>query len=68
MGKSTLASNAQVVTFSTSFTSTSTYQCVANDVTTRANPVQMVQTSASTATITNTTGATDAIQWICVGY
>lgn len=68
IGKSTLASNAQVVTFSTTYTSTATYSCVANDVTTRANPVQMVQTSASTATITNTTGASDVIQWICVGY
>lgn len=68
MGKSTLAANAQVVTFSPGFTSTSTYQCVANDVTTRANPVQMVQTSATSATITNTTGATDAIQWMCLGY
>jgi hypothetical protein len=67
-GQATLASNAQVITFGTAFTSTATYACVANDVTTRANVVQMVSTSASTATITNTTGATDAINWICVGY
>jgi hypothetical protein len=41
---------------------------VANDVTTRANVVQMIPASgASTATITNTTGGSDVIQWICVG-
>lgn len=67
-GTATLASNAQVVTFSPGFTSTSTYTCVANDVTTRANVVQCVPTSATTLTITNTTGATDAINWIAVGY
>lgn len=68
-GESTLSSNAAVITFPNSFayTSTTSYFCVANDVTTRANPVQMVPTSGATATITNTTGATDVIQWICVG-
>jgi hypothetical protein len=40
---------------------------VANDVTTRANPVQMVPASATTATITNTTGGSDVIQWVCIG-
>lgn len=66
-GAATLASNAQVITFPTAFAATSSYQCVANDITTRANVVQMVSTSGSTATITNTTGASDVINWICVG-
>lgn len=66
-GKSTLSSNAATITFPYAFTSTTSYFCVANDVTTRANPVQMVPASATTATITNTTGGSDVIQWICVG-
>ena len=66
-GKATLASNAQVITISPGYTSTSTYYCVGNDVTTRANPVQVVPTSATTFTITNTTGASDVIQYVCVG-
>jgi hypothetical protein len=53
--------------FPNTFTSTTSYFCVANDVTTRANPVQMVPASATTATITNTTGGSDVIQWVCVG-
>lgn len=66
-GNATLASNAQTVTISPGFTSSSTFQCVGNDQTTRANPVQVVPASATTFTITNTTGASDVIQWICVG-
>lgn len=67
-GSSTLSSNSAVITFPTAFAATSSYQCVADDITTRANPVQMLSTSAATATITNTTGASDVINWICVGY
>jgi hypothetical protein len=66
-GESTLSGSAATITFPNAFTSTTTYFCVANDVTTRANPVQMIPASASTATITNTTGATDVIQWVCIG-
>jgi hypothetical protein len=66
-GTSTLSTSTAVITFPFSFTATTSYNCVANDITTRANPVQMTPTSASTATITNTTGASDVIQWICVG-
>lgn len=66
-GSSTMSSNAAVITFPTAFAATSSYQCVANDITTRANPVQMVSTSVSTATITNSTGASDVINWICAG-
>lgn len=66
-GQSTLSSNAATITFPAAFTSTTSFFCVANDVTTRANPVQMVPASASTATITNTTGASDVIQWLCLG-
>lgn len=65
-GHSTLSSNAAIITFPTVFAST-TYDCVANDITTRANVVQMISTSASTATITNTTGASDVINWVCIG-
>lgn len=68
-GESTLATNSAVITLPNAFayTSTTTYFCIANDVTTRANPVQAVPTTASTFTITDTTGASDVIQWICVG-
>jgi hypothetical protein len=66
-GSSTLSSNSAVITFPVAFAATTSYQCVANDITTRANPVQMVSTSTTTATITNTTGASDVINWICVG-
>lgn len=68
-GSAVLSGSASTITgISPAYTSTSTFFCVANDVTTRANPVQMVPASASTVTITNTTGATDTIQYICVGY
>lgn len=66
VGHSTLASNAAIITFPTAFAST-TYDCVANDITTRANPVQMLSTSSATATITNTTGASDVVNWSCTG-
>lgn len=68
-GHSTLSANAAVITLpaSASFTSTTTYDCVGNDITTRANPVQVVPTSGATFTITNTTGMTDVIAWVCVG-
>lgn len=66
-GSSTLSSNAAIITFPTAFAATTSYQCVADDITTRANPVQMLSTSTLTATITNTTGASDVINWVCVG-
>lgn len=66
-GVATLASNAQVITLPVAFAATTSFQCVGNDITTRANPVQVISTSASTITITNTTGASDVINWICVG-
>lgn len=67
VGESTLSTNAATITFSPGYTSTTSFFCVANDITTRANPVQMIPASATTATITNTTGASDVVQWICVG-
>ena len=68
-GIATLASNTAVISgISPAFTSTSSYACVANDLTTRANPVQVENTSTSSITITNTTGASDVINWICVGF
>ena len=68
-GIATLASNSAVISgISPAFTSVSTYTCVANDLTTRANPVQVANTSTSSITITNTTGAADVINYLCVGY
>lgn len=67
VGHSTLAANTATITFPVAFTSGTSFECVANDVTTRANPVQMLPGSSTTAVITNTTGATDVIQWICAG-
>ncbi len=67
-GAATLASNAATITLTPGYTSSSTFFCVANDVTTRANPVQAVPASATTFTITNTTGASDVVQYICTGY
>lgn len=64
----TLASNASVITLSPGFTSTTTAVCTASDITTRANVVQCVVTNGTTLTITNTTGATDVISYIAVGY
>lgn len=66
-GRSTLSGNAATITFPVAFTGTTSYDCVANDITTRANPVQMIAATSATATITNTTGATDVIQWVCFG-
>jgi hypothetical protein len=65
-GKATLASNASVITISPGFTDTS-YVCIGQDTTTRANPVQIASTSATTFTVTNTTGASDVIFYICTG-
>lgn len=68
-GIATLASNSAVISsISPAFTSTSTFSCVANDLTTRANPVQIANTSASSITITNSTGASDVVNYVCVGY
>lgn len=65
-----LSANTSTVTFATGlgYTAATSYNCVANDITTRANPVQAVPATATTVTITNTTGATDLISMICVGY
>lgn len=60
-------STSTVVGISPAFTSSTSWWCVANDVTTRANPVQAIPGSGSTLVITNTTGATDLIQVICAG-
>ena len=69
IGVATLASNSAALTgFSPAFTSSSTWSCVANDITTRANVVQMIPQSGTAATITNTTGASDVINWLCAGY
>lgn len=67
-GSFLLAGNTSTVTgIAPAFTSATSWWCVANDVTTRANPVQAIPGSGSTVVITNTTGATDLIQMVCMG-
>lgn len=67
-GSAVLGSNTSTITgFAPAFTSSTSWWCVANDITTRANPVQMIPASTTTAVITNTTGATDLIQFVCMG-
>lgn len=68
VGTFLLAGNTSTVTgISPAFTSSTSWNCVANDITTRANPVQAIPGSGSTVVITNTTGATDLISMICAG-
>lgn len=70
-GTATLASNSAVISGITpAFTSASpaTFACIGQDLTTRANPVQVATTSTTSVTITNTTGSSDVIQWQCIGY
>lgn len=68
VGTYVLGSNSSAVTgISPAFTSSTSWNCVANDITTRANVVQAIPQSASAFTITNTTGASDTISVICAG-
>lgn len=60
-------STSAVTGISPAFTSSTSWNCVANDITTRANPVQAIPQSGTAFTITNTTGATDLISVICAG-
>lgn len=68
-GQSTLSANNAVITFpaGTVFTSTTSFACSATDQTTVTNPVKAVPSAANTVTLTDTTGATDVIGWICAG-
>lgn len=67
-GSALLSGSTSTITgISPAFTSATSWWCVANDVTTRANPVQAIPGSGSTLVITNTTGATDLIQFVCFG-
>lgn len=68
-GIATLSSNSAVVSgINPPFSSTSTFSCTSNDTTTVGNPTKVVNTSASSITITNTTGASDVVAWHCLGY
>lgn len=60
-------STSTVTGISPAFTSSTSWNCVANDITTRANPVQSIPASGTSTVITNTTGATDLISMICAG-
>lgn len=67
-GSALLSGSTSTITgISPAFASATSWWCVANDITTRANPVQAIPASVSTLTITNTTGATDLIQFMCAG-
>lgn len=67
-GSALLSGSTSTITgISPAFTSATSWWCVANDITTRANPVQAVPGSGTTLVITNTTGATDLIQFMCMG-
>lgn len=67
-GSALLSGNTSTITgISPAFASSTSWWCAANDITTRANPVQAVPGSGSTLVITNTTGATDLIQFVCFG-
>ena len=48
VGESTLSGNGATITFPNTFTSTTSYFCIGQDVTTRANVVQMVPASGTT--------------------
>ncbi len=68
-GIATLSSNAAVISgISPVFTGTATYACTAVDQTTRANVVNVANTSTSSITITGTGGASDVITYVCNGY
>lgn len=68
VGTYLLAGSTSTITgIAPAYTSSTSYNCVANDITTRANPVQAIPASGSSVVITNTTGATDLISMICAG-
>lgn len=68
-GQSTLSGNNAIITFPAGmvFTSTTSFACAATDQTTVTNPVKAVPSAANTMTLTDTTGATDVIGWVCSG-
>ena len=68
-GLATLASSSAVISgISPAFTGTTTFSCTSNDQTTVGNPTKVVNTSSSSITITNTTGASDVVAYVCIGY
>jgi hypothetical protein len=65
-GIATLSGGTSTITgISPAFTSSSTFFCVTNDITTIANPSKAVPASGSTVTFTGT--GTDNIQFVCMG-
>lgn len=68
-GLATLASNSAVISgISPAFTGTTTFSCTSNDQTTIGNPTKVLNTSSSSITISDTTGASDVVSYVCVGY
>lgn len=65
-GSCTLAANTCTITAMPAFASTSSFVCTANDIT-AANPVRTQIVSTTSITLTNTTGATDQVQYTCMG-
>jgi hypothetical protein len=64
-GRATLAAGTATVTGITTFTSTSTFNCWANDFTTATNLANAKPASATSITVTGT--GTDVISYMCVG-
>jgi len=56
-----------VVSSMTAFTGTTSFACVANDLTTPANGVSVANTSTSSITITGPNTVTDTVKYICTG-
>jgi hypothetical protein len=60
-------STAVVTGISPAFTSTTSFECSADNNTTQANNVKIANTSTSSVTITGPNAVTDVISYICVG-
>ena len=60
-------STAVVTGISPAFTSTTSFACSADEATTAANGVKIVNTSTSSITITGPNTVTDTISYICIG-
>jgi hypothetical protein len=62
-----MPSKATVKGFNPAFTSSTSYVCTVSNATTQANPLKVVNTSASSITITGPNTVTDTANYICVG-
>jgi hypothetical protein len=60
-------STATVTGISPAFTSSSSFVCTVSNATTQANPVKVVNASASSITVTGPNTVTDVVNYVCVG-